>query len=220
MSTSRILILTGVVLLALIGIAAGAVGTILLPRLQAREELERIAALYEQGDYEQSRTQLQAFIKEHPSNVIAWMILGHTHENLDEDAEAEQAYLKAIELDSEAYQAYTGMGILARKKGAYDQAIDYYNKAITINPQYAQAYSSMAIIEIARWHDPRALELAEKAYQLDAQDPVIAANLAAVYHYNKRFTDRDRMYQQSEKLGYAKLESLKQIFSGELTLRD
>jgi tetratricopeptide (TPR) repeat protein len=205
MSKTRVWILAGAGLLLAACIAAGVLGARVVPLLQARAELNTIAGIYRRGDLEQSRTRLLAYLEAHPSDAIAWTILGHVYQELSEDAEAERAYLKAIEHNAKSYEAYTGLGVLARKNQDYDRALDYYNQALAINPDYAQAYSSMAGIELKRYQDQRALELAEKAYSLDQEDPVIAANLAIAYHYNGRIADRDRMYEESRKLGYDKL---------------
>lgn len=182
-------------------------------------DLNDIAAIYRRGDLRQSKALLLDYIGKNPSDVLAWMILGNVYKDLDEDEGAEHAYRKAIELDPQAYQAYGGLGILYRIKGDLDLAVSYYNRAIEINPRYAQAYSSMSIIELKRNHDSRALELAEKAYKLDNKDPVLASNLAVMYHYNNRFADRDRMYEESRKLGYHDMQALDRIFRGELTVR-
>jgi tetratricopeptide (TPR) repeat protein len=219
MSKTRVWILAAVGLLVACTVA-GVLGARVATLLQGRAELDTIAGIYRQGDLEQSRTRLLAYLEAHPSDAVAWTILGHVYEGLDEDAEAERAYLKAIEHNAKSYEAYTGLGVLARKQQDYDRALDYYNQAIAINPDYAQAYSSMAVIELKRYQDQRALELAEKAYSLDQEDPVVAANLAVAYHYNGRIADRDRMHEECRKLGYDNIESLGQIFSGELTIRD
>ena len=168
----------------------------------------------------QSRAEALAFLQVHPSNALAWTILGHIHEHLDEDGEAERAYKKAIGYDPKAFQALTGLGVVYRKKKEYDKAMEYYKESIKINPNYAQTYTSMAVIEIKRHRDQYAVELAKKAFELDKRDPVIAANLAVAYHYSQRFAERDRMHEESRKLGYRKMESLDRIFKGEITVRD
>jgi tetratricopeptide (TPR) repeat protein len=183
-------------------------------------DLGDIAAMYLRGEIRQSRARLLDYVREKPSDALAWTILGNVHKDLDEDSEAEQAYRKAIELNPQAYQAYTGLGMLYRKRGEYDRAMTYYDKAVEINTRYAQAYSSMSIIELKRHHDQRALELAQKAYQLDDKDPIMASNLAVAYHYNNMLADRDRMYEVSRKLGYRDLHALDRIFNGEISVRD
>lgn len=186
----------------------------------SRRNLDEIAEMYSRGELVRSKAELSAYLQGRPSDALAWTILGNVHEDLDEDSEAAQAYWKAIELNPQAYQAYGGLGVLYRKKGDNDIAMAYYNKAVEINPRYAQAYSSMSVIELKRYNDQRALELAQKAYQLDNKDPIVAANLAVAYHYNNRFADRNRMFEESRKLGYRSLEALDRIFRGELSVRD
>ena len=61
---------------------------------------------------------------------------------------------------------------------------------------------------------------AKKAYDLDKGAPRIAANLAVAYHYVGDMENRDRFTRIAEQLGYDKVDTLEQIYSGELTLRD
>ena len=96
----------------------------------------------------------------------------------------------------------------------------YYQKALELEPGYAQAYSSMAVIELKRNNDPEALRLAKIAYDKDQKDPVIAANLAITYHYNGNDRERDKFTEIAKNLGYANIDALQQIYSGELTIRD
>jgi tetratricopeptide (TPR) repeat protein len=222
MNKTRTIIIGVVVgfLLLIIGCGSAAfMGSRFISSTQERVELDRIAEGYETGDLEGSRDELLAFVETYPSNALAWTILGHVYQDLDMLDDAEAAYLQAIEVDAEAFEAYTGLGVVYRNRQDYEKAIEYYNKSLEINPDYAQAYSSLAVIELRRANDRKALELAEKAYDLDKEDPVIAANLAIAYHYNNNIEERNRMYDVAQQLGYDSLDTLQQIFSGELTIR-
>ncbi len=187
---------------------------------ERRRTLNDIADQYLRGELEPSHAELLVYVREHPTEARAWVILGNVCEDLGQLEEAEQAYSKAIELDPGAYQAYTGLGVLCRRRRDYGRAAEYYDRAIAINPSYAQAYSSRAIIALKRGHDRHALELAQRAYALDKRDPVIAANLATMYHYNGMVAERDQLYEAARQLRYRDLQKLDRIFSGELTLRD
>jgi tetratricopeptide (TPR) repeat protein len=183
-------------------------------------KLSQISDLYTRGDLQQSKALLQDYVQSTPKDATAWIILGNVHRDLDEDDEAEKAYMKALELNPLAYQAHTGLGAVNRKRGFYDLAINFYELALQANPRYAQAYSSMAHVELKRGRDAQALQYALKGYELDKKDPVVAANLAVAYHYNNRFAERDRMFQVCQKMGYRSLDGLQRIFRGETSVRD
>ena len=72
--------------------------------------------------------------------------------------------------------------------------------------------------DVGRRNDLQAMEYSEKAWGLDQTDAVIAANLSVAYHHMARHKDRDRMYEEARRLGYASLDRLDGMFSGELTM--
>jgi Flp pilus assembly protein TadD len=183
-------------------------------------ELEAAATLHVRGEHAAAVTALKRYLEGHPRHVLAWVIRGHAHEELDQDAEARVAYDEALRLDPRSHQALTGLGILARKRNAYDEALDAYRRALAIEPGYAEAYSSMAIIALARGDDANAVVWAERAWQLDGEHPRLAANLAVAYHYVGRLAERDAMVGHAERLGYPRVAVLHQIFRGELSMRD
>lgn len=49
---------------------------------------------------------------------------------------------------------------------------------------------------------------AKQGYKHDNEDPVIAANLALMYHYNGMLEERDTYTEIAEKLGYRNMETL------------
>lgn len=193
---------------------------ILPTRRTSAGDLDAIAQIYERGEPKAAAEKLKEYLKSRPRDDMAWTILGHAHGDLKEERAAEDAYRRALEINPNRFEAVTGMGILARKKGDYDQALSYYEKALAIDPAYAQAYSSMTVIALKQRRDAQALEYAKKGYDLDRSDPTVVANLAVAYHYNGMFEQRDEMTERAKKLGYPKAESLQKIYSGEMTVRD
>lgn len=185
-----------------------------------QRRLERIAAEYEGGNIDTAIKQLNDYVAEYPRDDFAWTLLGHAYADLDRLDEAQAAYEEALAIDPGRFQAITGMGIVHRMRGDYELAMEAYRAALAIDPEYAQAYSSMAIIALRQSQDAKALEYAIRGYELDTTDPVIAANLAVAYHYNGNFDERDRMARVAEQLGYPNLDALRQVFAGEMTIRE
>jgi tetratricopeptide (TPR) repeat protein len=185
-----------------------------------RFRLNRIAEVVQEGDRKTAIAQLDGYLKDYPRDDLAWTILGNVYEDEDRDQEAQAAYDKALALNPRQADAVNGLGVLHRKRGDDDKAMESYERALRIEPANAQAYSSMAVIALRRSQDARALEWAKKAYHLDRSDAVVAANLAVAYHYNGDTAARDRMMGIAQSLGYAELDVLRKIYSGQLTLRD
>jgi Flp pilus assembly protein TadD len=183
-------------------------------------ELDEIAEIYEQGDAKTAVERLTRYVAKNAKDDLAWTILGNAYMDLDELDKAEDSYKQAIKVNPRRFNAITGLGILSRKNGKYDEAMRYYKKALEIDPKYAQAYTSMVVIALKQEKDKDALTYAEKAYALNDSDPVILANLAVAYHYNGMYKERDKMTKKAEKAGYKKMDALKEIYSGEMTLRD
>jgi len=185
-----------------------------------RVELEKIAGFYLDGELVRALSELESYLDRYPQDDLAWTIMGNLLEDKNLDNEAELAYQEALRLNPDNFQATNALGVIHRKKGDYDKAMEFYQKALVLQPGYAQAYSSIAIIELKRENDERALEFAKKGYANDPEDPVIAANLAVVYHYNNMFEERDKFTRIAEELGYQNIDSLAQIYNGSVTVRD
>lgn len=185
-----------------------------------KAELERVAQIYFNGNVDTALIEIDKYLDKYPQDDLAWTIKGNMLEDKDLDKEAKEAYEKSLSLNPENFQATNALGIIFRKEGDYDKAMEFYRKALEMKPGYAQAYSSMAVIELKRNNDKKALEYAKRGYENDREDPVIAANLAVMYHYNGMIEERDTYTEIAGKLGYWNMEALYQIYSGELIVKD
>lgn len=184
-----------------------------------QRELGPIAKVYQAGDAQGAVPKLRAYLDRYPQDDLAWTILGHAHEDLNQDDKARTAYQRALSINPRRLQAVCGLGILHRKRGDDEAAMQAYRRALAIDPRYAQAYSSMTVVAIRLHRDAEALGYARKGYELDTADPVTAANLAVAYHYNGDTANRDRLTKIALDLGYRKGDTLRQIYDGTLSVR-
>lgn len=184
--------------------------------------LNQIADIYQTGDAAKTIKELKSYLSAHSDDDIALTMLGHAYKDTGKNAEAGKAYKEALRLNPKRVEAMTGLGMLARIAKKYDESMKWYEKAIRIDPKYAQAYSSIVTIALKRGNAKKAVSMGEKSVQLDRKDPVLAANLAIAYHYDKQIEARDKMMNAAVRLGSTKedIEKLKKIFSGELDIRD
>jgi len=173
---------------------------------------------YNEGNVIEAQEKILAYLNKKQDNEYAWTLSGHIHSELDQDSLAIRDYHEALKINQETEEALTGLGILYRKQKDYDKAVEYYQKALEINPKYAQAYASLVVIELVRKNYEKAVDYGEKGYRLEPNDPVIAANLSAAYHFKGDTTNRDKYFQLAKEMGYAGAETLQLIFDGSLDL--
>lgn len=188
--------------------------------LSKKMPLVEIDKKLKSGNLEEAEHEINEFLEKNERNEFAWTLKGHISADLDKDSMAIGAYEHALELDPFTVEAITGLGIIERKRKNYQKASELYYRAIQIDPDYAQAYSSLVTIHLKQIEFEKAVDAGLKGYNLDKADPVITANLAIAYHYFGDTLNREKYYHVSERNGYQSLETLRQIFSGELTILD
>lgn len=182
-------------------------------------QLNTIAsALKQAGPSPAIATELKTYLENYPQDDLAWTILGNCQTDLQDFPAAANAFETALKINPQLVEAITGQGILLRQQGRHDEALAMYQRALEIDPNYAQAYSSMVAIALIQKDYPKAVQYGEQSYRLDGTDPVIAANLAIAYHYLGDVANRDKFRSVAADLNYQSMDSLQQIFSGELEI--
>jgi predicted Zn-dependent protease len=78
--------------------------------------------VYEGGDAQGAIPQLTGYLEQYPRDDLALTILGHAHEDLDQDDKARAAYDHALAINPRRVEAINGLGILHRKRGEDDAA--------------------------------------------------------------------------------------------------
>ncbi len=160
--------------------------------------------------------QLQAYLENYPQDDRAWAILGNCQTDLGDIGAAANAFDTALKINPNLVEAITGQGILLRQQGRHEESLAMYQRALEIDPDYAQAYSSMVAIAIIRKDYAKAVQYGEQSYRLNSTDPVIAANLSVAYHYLGDVPNRDKFKNIAADLNYRSMDSLQQIFTGEV----
>lgn len=183
-------------------------------------DILEIDKLYISGNLTKAKTDVEKYLSSKKDNEYAWTLLGHIENDLDKDSLAMLAYEKATTINPKLVEAITGKGIVARKNKEYDKAAEYYNKAIKLNPKYAEAYSSLTVIYLKTKKFKKAVEVGLKSYELDNENPVIAANLAGAYHYINDTIQREKFFDIAKDNGYKNSDILRKVFDGEMTLLD
>jgi TolB-like protein/DNA-binding winged helix-turn-helix (wHTH) protein/tetratricopeptide (TPR) repeat protein len=103
-------------------------------------------------------------------------------------AKAEQAVIQALALDSSLAEAWGIAGLIASKRGRYDDAETMLRRAIALNPNFAQAYLWLGGAPHARVQG-EGLTLVQRAVELDPLSPIANMFYAAALHGAGRFAE-------------------------------
>ena len=193
----------------------------------AKTEFADIKSTYKERRFEEASSSLDTFLVANPEHTTGWILQGNARREMGLSLSAKEAYNKAIELDPLAFQAYLGLGVLARRnaaKASQEQntnevkaqlraAKKHYERALSIEPFHAETMSSLAMLLLDLNEEEEALRQAEKAWELTKRDATIAANLAIAYHRNNMTAKRDEARANAERLGYAGLAKLDAQFA-------
>ena len=113
--------------------------------VHADPNLKSIEESLEAGEYKQAARDSKKLIKEEPSNVKAWVLLGNAYVGREKDKKAIAAFQKALQLDPNSEDAYLGLGSVFTMMRNYSSAIEAYKKIIEINPKNAQAHFQLGV---------------------------------------------------------------------------
>jgi len=81
-----------------------------------------------------------------PGNRNAWVQLGNSYFDSNQPVPAVDAYAKALELDGNDPNVLTDQGIMYRRLGWYDKAIENFEQATKLQPQHAQSLYNLGLV--------------------------------------------------------------------------
>lgn len=122
------------------------------------------------ANYEQNIKMLQDVVEKEPENRNAWVQLGHNYFDSNQFLQAVEAYDKALEIDGNDPNVLTDQGVMFRRLGWYDRAVENFRKANELNPLHAQSLYNLGIVYR---YDLNDFEKATEAWQkyLDVAPP-------------------------------------------------
>lgn len=90
--------------------------------------------------------ELKAIASSDPKNVKVWVALGNEYFDADQPMDSIDAYQKAIDLGLNDPNVLTDQGVMFRRLGWYDRAIDNFSKANKIDPGHATSIFNLGIV--------------------------------------------------------------------------
>lgn len=90
--------------------------------------------------------ELKNIVAADPTNFQAWVALGNEYFDSNQFMDAIQAYDKALELRPDSPDVLTDQGVMFRRLGWFDRAIDNFTRANEINPAHATSVYNLGVV--------------------------------------------------------------------------
>ncbi len=94
---------------------------------------------------QQRINELKAVVASDPKNRNAWVALANDYFDSDRPMESVDAYQKALDLNPNDANVLTDQGVMFRRLGWYDRAIENFTKANQIDPQHSVSLFNLGI---------------------------------------------------------------------------
>lgn len=101
------------------------------------------------ADYTQRITEAEKIVAQEPKNYQAWVQLANDYFDTEQPQKAVNAYSKALEIDSKNQNTpnvLTDQGVMYRKMGLFDKAIDNFDRASKLDPKHAQSLFNLGVV--------------------------------------------------------------------------
>ncbi len=97
-------------------------------------------------DFQQNIKILEDLTAKDPANRNGWVELGHLYFDSNNPMKAVEAYSKALEINDNDPNVLTDQGVMFRRLGWYDRAVENFRKANQFNPSHAQSLYNLGVV--------------------------------------------------------------------------
>lgn len=111
-----------------------------------KEQFDRASALLEVGQPESALVLLKKLTQSQPELAGPWVNMGLAYLQQDDESSATDAFNKALDANPHNCEALNQLGVLARKRGVFAVAEEFYGRCIAAQPGYADAHLNLAIL--------------------------------------------------------------------------
>jgi cytochrome c-type biogenesis protein CcmH/NrfG len=98
------------------------------------------------ANVQQRINELKAVVASDPKNRNAWVALGNDYFDSDRPMDAVEAYSKALELGGNDPNVLTDQGVMFRRLGWFDRAVDNFAKANKVDPKHSVSLFNLGIV--------------------------------------------------------------------------
>lgn len=129
------------------------------------------SAILDENEH-QAITLLETFLNKNPKIWNAWFLLGWAYRRLSSFSEAQNALLKALNINSKEPEIYNELAICTMESGNYSDSRSYLETALNLNPEDLKVVSNMGILELKLGNTDSAKKFFETVLALDPNDPI------------------------------------------------
>ncbi|MBV5345036.1 MAG: hypothetical protein JZU63_05635, partial [Rhodoferax sp.] len=108
-----------------------------------QQEVNALAALFNEGRHSEGVTLARSMSQRFPLNGFAWKVLGALLSAQGDKAEAQEPMQKSAQLSPNDEQAQTNLGLLLGELNQLSEAEACHRRALAINPQFAPAHQNL-----------------------------------------------------------------------------
>lgn len=172
-------------------LAAGVRGEEERPEAKLRKQLDAASEAFEQGRFEQARSQFEAATKQDPGSIRAWSGLGWSLWQLGRQDQALKVWNDVLKVSPKEPGILLALGQAYEKQGRWDQALGYYDRVLKLGENTKEAHLGRArvLIQNERWEAAR--DDLQQAIAKDPQDAAMQFELARVYLKLDRRSDAE-----------------------------
>jgi len=105
---------------------------------------------------------LKDIVKKDPKNLPAWVELGNLYFDSDQHREAIEAYSQYLAIKPDNPDVRTDMGIMFRKVGEFDRALEEFKRAAQSDPKHINSRYNIGIVLL---HDKQDIKGAINAWE-------------------------------------------------------
>jgi cytochrome c-type biogenesis protein CcmH/NrfG len=105
---------------------------------------------------------LKEIVKKDPKNLPAWVELGNLYFDSDRPKEAIDAYSRYLAVKPDNPDVRTDMGIMYRKLGQFDKALEEFKKAAQTDPKHVNSRYNIGLVLL---HDKQDMKGAINAWE-------------------------------------------------------
>ena len=105
---------------------------------------------------------LKEIVKKDPKNLAAWVELGNLYFETDQPKEAIEAYSQYLSIKPDNPDVRTDMGIMYRKLGQFDKALEEFRKAAQSDSKHVNSRYNIGLVLL---HDKQNIKDAIKAWE-------------------------------------------------------
>lgn len=182
------------------------------------QDEELVGILNVEGSTESLIEQLRGYVEKNPASVAGQYLLADILFDAKQYDDVERIMLQVLESTTRFNEGSLLLAAAYREQGEYEKARDATVTVLSQNRESADAYFALSRIDMKQQLNEEGLSHAQIAYDLNADNSSMIANLALANHYNKNNQERDHLLsllKERGDYGADNLNRLESVFKGE-----